>query len=108
MKLTYRTKFMAIVAILAIAAIVLTSPGMGILQLDYGADAVRRISQIAIGLIGVCVLHISRKGLHDYIDASELVNEAKKTPVGAGLVFLGYSLVTVGIALMYGLILLSF
>lgn len=105
---SFRFRFMAIVAIVALAALVISAPGMGIIQLDYGADAVRRVSQLLLGLIGVCILHISRKGLHDYIDASALVEKAKESPVGAGLVFIGYSITLVGIAIMYGLIVLAF
>lgn len=97
-----RFVYMATIVVLGLFLLGATSPNMGLLQLSYGADAVYRVSQIFIGLLGIAILHLGRKALQDYLDLSEAVKKALETPLGAGLVCVSVSITMVAIALIFG------
>lgn len=99
----FKTRFvyLSVIAILGLVLLGATSPNMGLISLSYGADAVYRISQIFIGLLGIAVLHLGRKALQDYLDLSKAVEKAMENPVGAGLVCVSVSLTMIAIAWIF-------
>lgn len=69
---------------------------------DHGAITVTFLGQLATPIIAVWFTYLARKALFDYIDAREMYLEAKRTPVGAAIVFLGICLVMFGLLGLFG------
>lgn len=61
----------------------------------WGDPATLGIVRYVVGFLILIALltHTLRKVLFPYVDLREFVSSAKATPLGAGLVFLGFSLI---------------
>ena len=85
-----RHAVLTIGSILVIAAFYLTDP-------DKGASTIATLLGTTYGFIAVALAHLSRVALFDYLDMQELLNKAKQSEVGAGLIFAGVCLVIYGL-----------
>lgn len=86
----FRHVYMLIFSILVILALIGTDPDSGFIQsLPFGAGALSYVALLLPAVLFVTLIHISRRGLFDYIDLSEVVKKAMENSTGAGLVFLG-------------------
>lgn len=104
----YRFVFMTVTLLLGLFLLVVTTPGLNVIQMEVGADTLSKLMRIFFGLTAVGIFHISRKALFDYVDVSALITEANKTPTGAGLVFLGFGIWMLGFAVMFAVLVSSF
>ena len=104
----YRFVFMAVTLTLGLFLLLVTTPGLNIIQLEVGADTLSKLMRIFFGLTGVGIFHICRKALFDYIDVSALIAQAIKEPIGAGLVFLGFGVWMLGVAVLCAVLVSSF
>lgn len=77
-------------ALLTIAALFFTDP-------DKGVSTAMMLMNLASGVVAVAAAHFSLKALFDYIDRKGLFDTASGNPVGAGLIFLGLSIVLYGL-----------
>lgn len=59
-------------------------------------------TQLATPVIAVWFAHLARVALFDYLDLQELINKAKESAVGAGVVFAGISLIIYGLLGLFG------
>jgi len=100
----YRFVFMAITLTLGFGLLVLSTPGLNIIQMDVGADTLSKLMRLFFGLMSVGIFHISRKALFDYIDVSALLAQAIKEPTGAGLAFLGFGVWMLGVSVMFAVL----
>lgn len=100
-KLKFRTVFFLIYVGLALAALFLSDPDSKIVQgLPFGATALAGLVSVSAVFFYVIVLHISRKGLFDYLDLSALYNKALESSQGAGLALIAAGLFMISISLM--------
>lgn len=53
-------------------------------------------------IIAVGIAHLSRKALFDYLNLQQVADEARQSPTGAGLVFLGACIVIAALLLLVG------
>ena len=97
----YRDVYLGIGSLLVIIILFLTDPDNQIVHnLPFGAGVISTLIILITGILYVGLLHVSRKGLLDYIDLKEFFEKAKLTPEGSGLAIVGIGLIMVSIALV--------
>lgn len=79
----------------------ITHPGAETLQ-DHLAILIATLANLAFPTIAVLFTYIARKALTDYIDLEVVFKRAMKTPIGAGLVFLGTCILMFGLLGLFG------
>ena len=85
-----RTRNIFIPAILALFILtwIVVDPDSSVLSgLPMGGQIILVLSMVALSLVGVLVMHVARKSIHDYksADIDVLGKKAMSTPEGAGL-----------------------
>lgn len=96
----FRYVFMGIISILAVIVMLVTDPDSGIVQsVPFGANAIASLLPLLKIFIVISILHISRKGLFDYIDLKEYFDKARTSSEGAGNALIGVGLAYVAIAI---------
>ncbi len=88
-----RTWGLAVVPLLVIAWLYLTDP-------DNGASTRDMLQGIAAGALAVTLCYLARKAVLNYIKLEDIVEAAKRSATGAGLVFLGVMIFMSALLLM--------
>jgi hypothetical protein len=97
----FRNVFLGIGALLVILILMLTDPSTGaVRQLPFGAGALATLVTLFVAILYVGFLHISRKGLLDYIDVQVFFEKALETPQGAGLALIAVGLYTIAFSIV--------
>lgn len=99
----YRNVFLFILVLLPLSLFLVTDPDSGLIDsLQIGAGLLGLLTMLAVGLLGLALLHFSRKGLHDYdtSDINLLGKIAVKDPRGAGLQSIATAILTLAYALV--------
>ena len=69
---------------------------------DKGSLTATFAGSLTIPIIAVWFAHLVRKALFDYLDMGELFENAKKSSMGSGLVFIGVCIVLFGLLGLFG------
>lgn len=97
----FRFVFMGLGSLLTLALLILSDPSVGaIKQLPFGGATVALLLGLVLCLLYITLLHLSRKGLLDYIDLEVFFKKALETSVGAGLAIIGVGLVMLSCAVV--------
>lgn len=96
----FRRIYMLFGSILALILGFLIDPDSTFVQnLPMGASTIVMLAAILKAVLFVAFLHLSRKGLYDYIVMGEVYRKAMESPVGAGLFAISIALAMIAIAL---------
>lgn len=99
--LRFRHVYIVILSIFTLLLLVATDPDSGLIQhLPFGASALATLTVLSVAVLFVSLLHVSRKGLFDYIDMGDLADKARQESTGAGLVFMGICIAMLAIAIV--------
>lgn len=99
--LRFRYVFMGLFGALALALLFITDPDSKILTaLPIAAGFVATIVLLVSAVLYVTLLHLSRRGMFDYVDLSIFFTKAFETPTGAGLALVSIGLSNIAIALV--------
>jgi hypothetical protein len=100
-KMRFRYVYMVLGSIFAVLLLLLSDPGATVVtDLPFGASTVANIVLMLRVVLFVALLHVSRKGLFDYIDLETVFNAAMRTPEGAGKVFIGMGIFALAISVL--------
>lgn len=97
MNIRFRHVFLLGGSAIVLAALYLTDP-------DHGITTGMLLLSLVTPLLAVGFVHLSRKALHDYVeaDARKLFAKASEHPIGAGLALVALSIVTSGLLGLFG------
>lgn len=98
----FRYVYMGLIGVLVLLLLLLTDPDSGLIDnLPFGATTLAYIIFCFKSVLGIIFLHVSRKGLMDYIDLKLFYDKAISSSEGAGLATIGVGLVFLSIALIF-------
>lgn len=103
LKLRKRHSFITITSIIVVSLWLMTDPDLGLLRdLPFGAGLVSTIVVITTSFLGLGILHITRKCIHDYkvADFKKLGEKAIETSTGAGLFAIAISIMSIAFAII--------
>ena len=106
-----RNMFIGIVIVSFILLWVITDPELNIVEsIPFGAGLVSILTSISGALLGVVILHITRKGLMDYesADFNKRIISAQADPRASGLAAIAISLKTLAYAVVIAVGFISF
>ena len=84
-----------------ISILLLSDPDSGFIQnLPVGASTVSMLIILVTSILYVAMLHISRKGLIDYVDMKAFFKKALETSEGAGNALIAVGLIMISIAIV--------
>lgn len=98
----FRSILLGLGSITVLTALFATDPDLNLIDSTAMSATVALLVGLSAKLIAVAAAHISRKGLFDYLDMQEYADNAKQSPTGSGLVFLGVCLVIYGLLGLFG------
>lgn len=97
----FRFVFLVLGSLLAGLAVFLTDPDVKFIQnLPVGASTIAMFVTLTFAVFYVGFLHISRKGLADYLDLQIWFNKAFETPHSAGLGLIAVGLMMIAISIV--------
>lgn len=97
----FRNIFLGIGSILVVLVLLLSDPDNGMVQnLPFGAGTLSTLIILVTSVLYIGLLHLSRKGLFDYLDLLQVSKKAMQTPEGSGLVFLGVTVAMLAISVV--------
>jgi uncharacterized membrane protein (DUF106 family) len=97
----FRNVYICLGFFLVLALSLLTDPDTGIIhQLPFGAGTLATLVILLKAVLYTSFLHITRKGLMDYLDMEELITKAKESSQGSGLALVGVGLYTIAMAIV--------
>ena len=97
----FRYLYMGLFGALALLLLFVTDPDSKLVTaLPIAAGFVATIVLLVSAVLYVTLLHLSRRGMFDYVDLSVFFTKAFETPTGAGLALIGIGLSNVAIALV--------
>lgn len=99
-----RFRFISLILGLFAAAFMIyfTDPDMANwIQLPYGARALVILKSLLMISVAAAMVHYVRKTLFDYFDMAKAIDEAMKSPVGAGLAIIGISLMVLAASVVF-------
>lgn len=97
----FRHIYMAVGSLAVLALWFLTDPDLGLIQnMPFGAGTLAMIVILSKAVIYVALLHLSRKGLADYVDLSQFFEKASESPEGAGSALIAMSIMMAAIAIL--------
>lgn len=100
-KWTIRHHYMVLGSLFVIGIMFLTDPDMfDPKNMPWGGSTVGMFVLLSEVVLGVTLLHISRKALMDYVNLEYLMNKAKETPEGAGMATIAVGLFSIAIAII--------
>ncbi len=92
---------MGLGTLFAITAWILTDPDLELVQaLPIGASTVATLIILLKSIFYVGMLHLSRKGLFDYLNLKQFFDEAKTSAQGAGLALIAVSVAMLAISVV--------
>lgn len=96
----FRHIFMGIGSVLVITLLFLSDPSTGfIAKLPVGSGTIGLLLGLVVSILYIALLHVSRKGLFDYLDLERFFTKAYETPQGAGLALIAVSLAMIAISI---------
>lgn len=96
----FRHIFMGIGSVLVIALLFMSDPSVGFLaKLPIGSGTLGLLLGLVVSILYIALLHVSRKGLFDYLDLEKFFLKAYETPQGAGLALIAVAVAMVSIAI---------
>ena len=99
--MSFRFIFMGIGSVLLVLAMFLSDPDSGLIQnLPVGGGTIATLLILALSILYVGVLHLSRKALLDYIKLEEFFKSALRTPEGSGLALCGVGLIMISVSIV--------
>lgn len=100
-KFRFRYVYMVLGCIFVTLLLLVSDPDAQIIQnMPIGASTAATFILLFKTVLYAAILHVTRKGLFDYIDLQSVVENAMRTPEGAGRVFQGVGLFSVAIAIL--------
>ena len=102
----FRNLYIVASCVMAIILLFTSDPDVGLVQnMPVGAGTIATLILMFKAVLGVAVLHFSRKALMDYAEADfqAMLKKALETPTGAGLAAIACSLMTIAIAIVIGM-----
>ena len=97
----FRYWYMIIGGILVTLLLLLSDPDLGIIAgLPFGGHTVATFVFLSKTVLYAAILHITRKGLTDYLDLEAIAKKAVENPVGAGLLSVAVSVIMLSIAIL--------
>ncbi|WP_396190511.1 hypothetical protein [Flavobacterium sp.] len=97
----FRQIFIGIGSLLVLLLVFLSDPTSGFIsKLPVGSGALGLLIGIVISILYVALLHVSRKGLLDYLDLETLFSKAVESSQGAGLALVGVGLIMISISIV--------
>lgn len=97
----FRHWFMTFGSLAVMTLWVLTDPDLGLIQnLSFGAALVATLVIMTKGVLYVTLLHLSRKGLFDYLDFQKIAERAMQSSEGAGKLAISLGLAMIAIAIV--------
>jgi hypothetical protein len=97
----FRHLFIGMGSILVILALVFSDPDSGYIEnLTIGAGAISIVINLAISVLYIGLLHLSRKALIDYVDFKTFFKKALQSSEGAGMAIIGIGLIMVSISIV--------
>lgn len=97
----FRYVYIGLGSILAILMLLISDPQTGLIEnMPFGASTVANLVLMFRVILFAALLHVTRKGLFDYIDLRVVFNQAIRTPEGAGKVFIGIAIFCLAIAIL--------
>lgn len=103
LNLRSRTQYTVTGTLVVFLLMLLASPDLGIItDMPFGAEQLVLLTIIAKSLLYATLLHVTRKAFMDYPEADfrELIKKSIETPMGAGLVLIAISLMTLSFSLV--------
>ena len=98
-KIRFRHIYTVLFSILALVALLVSDPDAGFVQsLAWGAGFFATVVILGKIFIYVAMMHLSRRGLLDYIDLQKYFVKALEHPIGAGLCVVGVSVTMLAIS----------
>jgi len=82
----YRSVFIGLMLIIPVTLWLLTDPDSGIIEnIPFGGGLISVLTAFSISMLGIALIYLSRKGMHDYpvADFEQLGKTAVRTPEGA-------------------------
>lgn len=100
-KFRFRYVYMILGCIFVTLLLLVSDPDAAIIQnMPVGASTVATFILLFKTVLYAAILHVTRKGLFDYIDLQEVFKNAMRSSEGAGRVFQGMGLFSVAIAIL--------
>lgn len=97
----FRSLFVGLGSLLVLLVVFFSDPTVGLIsQLPIGSGTVGVIVNILISLWYVCLLHVCRKGLFDYIDLEVFFKKSMETAEGSGMALIAVAVSMVSIAMV--------
>lgn len=97
----FRHIFIGIGSLLVITLLFLSDPSVGfIAQLPVGSGTLGLLLGLVVSILYIALLHLSRKGLFDYLDLERFFNKAYETPQSAGSALIAVALSMIAIAIV--------
>ena len=98
-----RNLFLTLLIIIPTTLWMLADPDTRILEnLPFGAGFISMLTMLSIALLGIALVYISRKGMHDYpiADFEKLGQSASRSPEGAGQYAIAIAIKTLAYAIV--------
>lgn len=100
-KFRFRYVYMVMGCIFVTLLLLVSDPDAAIIQnMPIGASTAATFILLFKTVLYAAILHVTRKGLFDYVDLNEVYTSALRTPEGAGRVFMGMGLFCVAISIL--------
>lgn len=97
----FRNVFLGVGSALVTAVLLMSDPDSGFVRnLPFGAGTLSFLIILVSSILYVGLLHLSRKGLFDYLDLEEYFKKAKLSPEGAGMALIAVGLFSIAIAIV--------
>lgn len=97
----FRYVYIGLGSILAIMLLLISDPQTDLIQnMPFGASTIANLVLMFRVILFAALLHVTRKGLFDYIDLEAVFNQAIRTSEGAGKVFIGMAIFCLAIAIL--------
>jgi len=97
----FRYVYMGVFTTLTMVLMVLTNPDNHLIQqLPFGAGLLATLVILMKSVLYIAVLHLSRKGLLDFIPLQKVLDKAMESPEGAARIFQGVMLAMIPIAFL--------
>lgn len=97
----FRHIFMGVGTVFVLFLVFFSDPSVGVLsQLPFGSGLLGILVGLAISQLYIGLLHISRKGLFDYLDLEVYFKKAYETSLGASIALVAVALAMVAVSIV--------